>query len=283
LVFAFAILLWLAVRRRWSRLAKVLAGFIAAAALLGVVDFATWGTPFRSFIQYVQFNVLSGASAQAFGQAPWYFYVPWVLLFLPPWAWPGVPVSVRQERAVPVGLFAAAFYLLAISITPHKEVRFLYPALALIGISTGPNFVRWCESMSHQWVSRVAYLGAVALGAAVLLPIDSASSGFARALDEMRAVRGDQFRAIVRAGRGEHVSGLLIVGDGLWGVGGFFYIGKPIPWNRCDSPQEPTFQMAMREPQINRVVTYNGIGIGELQSSGFRVLDRIGRATVLER
>lgn len=101
--------------------------------------------------------------------------------------------------------------------------------------------------------------------------------------DETRAVRGDQFRAIVRASRGDDVKGLLIVGDGLWGVGGFFYIGKNIPWDRCDGPQEATFQLAMRDPRVNRVVTYLGAGNGELETSGFHVIDRIGHATVFAR
>jgi hypothetical protein len=173
--------------------------------------------------------------------------------------------------------------------TPHKEVRFLYPSLALIGFVTAPDFVRWCASMTRRWVAMTTFSTALLLGAAVLLPIDATSAGtessaaLARALDEMRAVRGDQFRAIVHAGRGADVTGLLIVGDGIWGVGGFFYIGKPIPWNRCDSPQDAQFQLALQERRVNRVVTYGEIGIRELESGGFRVVERIGHATVLSR
>lgn len=76
LVFAAAVILWLLVRRQWVRAARVLAGAALAAALLGLVDFVTWGAPFHSFIHYVRFNLVSGASAETFGKAPWYFYLP---------------------------------------------------------------------------------------------------------------------------------------------------------------------------------------------------------------
>ena len=51
-------------------------------------------------------------------------------------------------------------------------------------------------------------------------------------------LRGDQFRAIVKAARPEETTGLLIVNEGLWGSGGFFYLGKRIVWLTCDWPQD---------------------------------------------
>ena len=98
-----------------------------------------------------------------------------------------------------------------------------------------------------------------------------------------RDLRGDQFRAIVKASRPAEVTGLLIVNEGLWGSGGYFYIGKHIPWLTCDWPRDPAFQIAMRDTRFNRVVTFEGRALAELQAAGFKVLGQEGRETILGR
>jgi hypothetical protein len=100
---------------------------------------------------------------------------------------------------------------------------------------------------------------------------------------ELQAQRGDQFRAIIAATRPDEVTGLLIVNEGIWGAGGSFYIGKPIPWLNADQPSEYGFQLAMRDKRVNRVVTYDGRAMAALQEAGFKVLGQIGQATVLGR
>jgi hypothetical protein len=96
-------------------------------------------------------------------------------------------------------------------------------------------------------------------------------------------LRGDQFRAIVSATRDDGAHGLLIVNEGLWGAGGYFYLGKNIPWGTCDWPQDANFQGAMRDTRINRAVTFEGRALDELQAAGFRVVEQVGRETVLAR
>jgi GPI mannosyltransferase 3 len=95
--------------------------------------------------------------------------------------------------------------------------------------------------------------------------------------------RGDQFRAIVRATRDDDTRGLLIVGEGIWGAGGYFYLGRNIPWGTADWATDPFFHQAMARPQINRAVTYDGRCLDELVAAGFQVRERIDRATVLSR
>jgi hypothetical protein len=98
-----------------------------------------------------------------------------------------------------------------------------------------------------------------------------------------RDLRGDQFRAIVKATRPADVTGLLIVNEGIWGAGGFFYVGKHIPWLTCDWPHDPAFQLAMRDPRFNRVVTFEGRALPELQAAGFGIIGTEGRETILAR
>ena len=78
-------------------------------------------------------------------------------------------------------------------------------------------------------------------------------------------------------------TGLLIVNEGLWGSGGYFYLGKNIPWATCDWPSDFNFQRAMRDHRFNRCVSYDGRAISELQAAGFRLIDQIGLASILER
>jgi len=208
-----------------------------------------------------------------FGAAPPGFYA-WPLFALTPlWVWPGLWLAAPRERfraSAPAA--AAVLYLIAVAATPHKESRFLYPAQQLLALAAAPAFTRWVLARRPRLrEGLLAAAFASGLGLYVLPPPDLAD------------VRGDQFRAIVRATRDPAATGLLIVGEGIWGSGGYFYIGKRIPWTVADWPQDGNFQAAMRAPQINRAVTINGQCLAELQQAGFRVAGQEGRETILER
>jgi GPI mannosyltransferase 3 len=272
LVFAAAGLGFLALVRRWRSLKGAVAGGVAVAVGLAVLDWVTWGAPLRSLFGYLRFNVFTGG-ASSFGTEPPYFYA-WPLFVLSPlWVWPGLFLASRRERfQVSAPAAAALLYLVAIIATPHKESRFVYPAEALLAMAAAPAFVRWLLERARP--VRAALLAAAfasGLGLYLRPPSDLADG------------RGDQFRAIVRAARDPGMTGLLIVGEGVWGAGGYFYIGKRTPWTVADWPQDANFQAAMRSPQINRVVTFDGQALAELQQAGFRVVGQEGRETILAR
>jgi hypothetical protein len=273
-VVVLAALLWLVGARRWRLLASTCLAGLAVALGLGALDWATWGKPFHSLLAYVDFNVLSGKAAEAFGRAEARFYLHPFLSAVPLWAWGAVPLgllAVRQRPAVSLPLFCAAVYLAAIISTPHKEERFLYPGLVLLVLAAAPPVSAFLLGQAHppvRWGLAALALATTLLPARFYPPQD---------------LRGDQFRAIVAATRDEDARGLLIVNEGLWGAGGFFYIGKRIPWATCDWPADPNFQAAMREPTINRAVTFEGRALAELQAAGFRVVREFGRETVLAR
>lgn len=315
-VFVLAALVWLVVTRRWSRLAWCCLAGGAVALGLGALDWATWGTPFHSFWAYARFNVFSDGAAKNFGSAPPEFYVPIFFSALPWWAggaallwvlglkprFAGVLLllatvalvsaarfsgtmegrilymglalgvfSLRWLRTGSLPLFCAGAYLLAVSATAHKEERFLYPALVLTLLAAAPPVAGFLVRQVRR-VPRAA-LVVLALGSSVLPvrvfpPFD---------------LRGDQIRGIVAATRGKDVRGLLIVNEGVWGAGGYFYIGKNIPWRTGIWPQEPSFRAALRNPIYNRAVTFNGHALDELQAAGFRVVGQVGRETILAR
>ena len=273
-VMVLAALVWLVAARRWRTLGFTCLAGLGVALALGALDAATWGQPFHSLRAYVDFNVLSGQAAARFGASPPSFYVAPLLAALPLWSWAAVPLGWRAWRQRP-GLslpgWCAAVYVLALLATPHKEERFLYPGLVLFVLAAAPQVAGFVGGLGEAGASRV---GALGLLATTLL------AGARYPSEDLRA---DQFRAIVAATRAPSVRGLLIVNEGLWGAGGFFYLGKNIPWLTCDWPQDANFQAAVRDARFNRAVTFEGRALEALEAAGFRVVERVGRETVLAR
>lgn len=270
-VVVVAALGWLFLRRRWKTVAFACLAGLAVALGLGALDWVTWHRPFHSLLAYFDFNVRSGRAALTFGSSPAYFYLQWIGLWLPLWAWVGLVFSWRYEKPrLPLPLVAAVLYVLAVSFTAHKEERFLYPALVLVAVSSAAGLHRAVGRLREGRARTGAWALALALGLLVLAA-------------KQPELRGDQFRAIVRATRDERASGLLIIADGIWGAGGNFYIGKNIPWTVCDFPTDLAFLGAMGDPRFNRVVSRWERAFPELAQAGFRQLERIGDATVWAR
>ncbi|MCY1016047.1 glycosyltransferase family 39 protein [Pyxidicoccus sp. MSG2] len=273
-IFVLASLVWLVAARRWRLLAFTCAGGLAVAAGLGALDWATWGSPFHSFIAYARFNVFSGDAAARFGSDPPSYYARPLLTAVPLWAWGAALLGVaalRQRRSLSLPLWCAAVYTGVLLATAHKEERFLYPGLVLAVLAAAAPVAAFITARARpaaRW-SLVALALATGLGTAAFFPSGD--------------LRADQFRAIVAATEGGGARGLLIVNEGLWGAGGFFYLGQQIPWLTCDWPRDGAFQHAMRDRNFNRAVTFEDRALAELQAAGFRVARRIGRETLLVR
>lgn len=265
-------LLWLAARRRWRPLAAAIAGGAAVALLLAGLDWATWGRPFHSLLAWARFNVLSDGAVRAFGAEPPRFYLPLLLGMVPAWVWPSVgfallrPAPGRPRIDLPLAMAAVA--LLALLATPHKEERFLYPVVVLLVLSAAPALARAVERLPGAWS---AALAAVAVGLSV------------SCTGSTRDARGDEFRALVRSARSPEATGLLIVNEGLWGAGGYFYLGKRIPWLTCDFPSDSGFRIAIGDARFNRAITFEGRALDALDAAGFRVVGTVGRETMLAR
>ncbi len=265
-------LAWLAACRRWRALLLTVAGGAAVALVLGALDAWSWGRPFHSLLAWTRFNVFSDAAANAFGGEPPRFYVFLLLGFVPAWVWPvlgfGLVRPAPGRSRVGVALAMALAALGALLATPHKEERFLYPVVVLLVLEAAPTLGRLLETLRRPFAP---VLGTVALGCSLLSHSTTVDA------------RGDEFRALVRSARGPEVRGLLIVNEGLWGSGGFFYLGKRIPWLTCDWPSDASFRLAMGDGRFNRAITFEGRGLEALGAAGFRITGTVGRETMLER
>ncbi|WP_257459602.1 glycosyltransferase family protein [Archangium lipolyticum] len=274
MVFVIASLGWLLAGRQWRVLGGWVMGGAGVALGLALLDWLTWGRPLHSLWAYTTFNVFSGQAAEKFGAEPPGYYVPIWLKVLPLWSWFGLWGVLRRHRSALPFLGSAALYLVAISATAHKEDRFLYPATVLWVVGTAPATVELFVSLRLIQVRAAAALGALVLSLATPLRLEPPR-------------KKDHFQAIVRATRSPDTRGLLYINEvpneSVWGAGGYFYIGKDIPWLTADRPGDANFQAAMKDPTYNRVVTFRSLAVPELERHGFSVVERIGRATVLAR
>lgn len=265
-----AALAWVAARRRWGLLGWTAVGLGFVLLALGALDWASWGTPWHSVGRWFGFNVGSAGVARTFGAEPPGYYWPFLWREVPLWTWPALALGLRWLRPrLGVAGAMAGVMLLALLRTAHKEERFLYPVVVLLVAEAAPALGALLERLKARWQR----------GAAAVLALASTVVAARPSMD----LRGDQFRAIVKATRPAEVTGLLIVNEGLWGAGGFFYMGKHIPWLTSDWPRDGAFQAAMRDQRFNRAVTFEDRALPELQGAGFRVLGREGRETILGR
>lgn len=136
-LFGVVSLLWLLQQRR-QREALIFAGAGAAALVVGsgLLDWLSWGRPFHSLFAYVDFNLLRGG-ASTFGVEPFGYYARslWtssgpVLLVL-------AALCVLGGLRAPVVGMSVLLDVLVHSFIPHKELRFLVPALPLVGVLVG--------------------------------------------------------------------------------------------------------------------------------------------------
>jgi phosphatidylinositol glycan class B len=135
-LFVLVFLATLLLSRRW-REALAFCGTGAGVALFGgLLDWATWGRPFHSFLVYVEFNLLHDG-ASTFGVEPFSYYATTL------WSSMG-PLLLVLVACFCVGAFyepvlggAVVAYVLAHCVLPHKEFRFLVPCFPLFAAVTG--------------------------------------------------------------------------------------------------------------------------------------------------
>lgn len=282
-------MVWLLLERRWKTFALATTGGALIALGLGLLDKLTWGEWFHSLLHYFQYNVTSGAAAQAFGAAPWWSYVP--RLLLAPFAFIGLGLSVRRDRTTRwAGLALLVLSVLAgVLLWQSQRFASLQPMTPWLGAGA-LLALAWLllrddvEQPSVLIASALGYLAILSATAhkedrfvypALVLLTVAAAPTFVkwvrdggpprRAVGGLLAAAGvafflfpspfdvqrkEQFQLVARDA--PRTTGLVIMNEGMWGSPGFFYLGKNIPWCPCDFPHDQCFQVAARDPRFNR-------------------------------
>lgn len=229
-VFAAGAVVVLMARRRWREAAEALAVLALWAALFGLLDRLTWGGWFHSAVEYLRFNLVEGKAALWGTSGPWYYAdklwssMPTLALIL------AVLVPLGAVRSPGLAGLTAAFLLLH-SLTPHKELRFILPALPLIcalaALGT-ETFARFAPSRLAQ----VALLAAALISAARFRELTFGELGQyegvrpnASAFDD----NGPVNRLLLAAHRQPDLCGLKVEAVHIAWSGGYTYFHRDLP------------------------------------------------------
>eukprot|EP01031_Cornospumella_fuschlensis_P014209 gene14209-17367_t len=108
-------------------------------AVLGVLDWITWGVPFNSIIQYIKYqgSSIGETGPGKFGFVPWYSYPGWILAYYSgAFALMAVTALVGLRR-LPLLLVIAVFNVLVLELVAMKFPRYIYPGVPLVLVLCG--------------------------------------------------------------------------------------------------------------------------------------------------
>jgi hypothetical protein len=249
---------------RLSRELKRVAIATGAAVVLGagMLDWATWGTPFHSYIENIRVNVVMGKSSN-YGVASWYAYFAIYARIWGMWAAPILALAVVGARRVPLLALGVGLVLLVHVPVAHKEYRFAYPAMLLVIMLAGVGaaiLVAWFE---RRRGGRFATLIAAGLVTVMLAASLSGAAGFHGSKTQIAKVwTSEQFHWHRRQGGLEAMRIIHdrpdVCGVGLgmgWGdTGGYTYLHTHIPLYPFPSKKV----MWQHVPNFNALLTQVG-------------------------
>jgi hypothetical protein len=213
-------------------------------------------------VAYLQVN-LGPEAGERFGREPWWYFgyrlgwLPWPLLLGLPW------LDRARLRALPPALL----YLLALSATPHKEERFLFPVILWMAMEGAAAFVTalWTLGRGARAARRMRVVAALCfvVGGVCVYAVQP-------------DLGSDLHRATIFAGEDAALTGLLIADPGgLWGGPGQFSVGRPLEI-AYGLPGEDSFVRALEDRRVNRMIASRGLGRAEAEHAGFHVIREVG-------
>jgi hypothetical protein len=278
-VFCVGLLAVLLAQRRWRAAGESLAVLAGWAFAYGLLDRLTWGRWFHSALVYLEFNLLKDG-ASGWGTAPFSYYGRVLFTGMPAVSvLTGVLALVAARRAPGLLAVTLLFFVLH-ALQPHKELRFLVPALplftALAGVGLDVLLGRW----SPRAVRAGAALGVVAVAALSGARAGSLTFGDVGQYEDSRPQAsawddvGDVNRLLLAASRVKELCGLKIEVVHLAWTGGYSYLHQPVPLYPPNGPPR-------RSGLYSHVITFPAYAPGEvLARSGPVVLSRLREGCV---
>lgn len=204
-VAALAVAALVAARdRKATHVLALAAGGALALSAQGLFDLATTGHFLGPLLANLRYNAAPPEGLTR--MSPLAYVGLFVLLTAPPATLVIAPAMWRAARALPLVSIPWAAFVLAHSLIPHKEERFMIPVLPLflILLAAAPSaFTRAQRAGSWRWLSRLGTplaVWAVALHLA-LLPVGLASRSQAGVREALASLREDgEARALLVMG-----------------------------------------------------------------------------------
>ncbi len=236
---------WL--RRPSSRLAT---GLAASMLCLGLVDKLIWDGWFHTPIGYFTANVLEGLAATE-GVQPWYRYFQWGLSDLLEASPILLVFLLLGIRRGPQLALAAAVFLAAHSLVPHKQPRFVWPILPLALMLMALGF-----EQVYQWLGdRTMRLVGVALIVCALLP--GVWLRFESIQWNLEPSRGASL-VLAKVGRLPDLTGVAIYGAPDVVCGNYFFLRRDVPYIAKGVPDHEVIRSNpdWQQGTINYLITH---------------------------
>jgi hypothetical protein len=227
--------LLVAARRDRARTVQVALVFFIWAIAYGVLDRLTWGRWFQSAITYIHFTAVQGRSSEwGVSPATYYVHAMWTSMGLLAVA-AGALALLAAKRAG--GLVAlTAGIVLIYSLIPHKEFRFLFPVLPLMGALAGVGlddvFHRTAGRRGLAWAILLCWLGLAVSSSLRVdgpglknLSIDVSAGERSGPSDESGSVN----RLLLAAYHEASICGLHIETSHWAWTGGYSYLHRRVP------------------------------------------------------
>jgi phosphatidylinositol glycan class B len=235
--------LWPNWRTTRERAPAMLAGATVMLFAAGILDTVTLGCPLASLWRYILYNVYYGVSS-SFGVEPWNYYLRAEL-----GTWGGAVasillLSILGARRMPL-LLAAALAILAVhSSIPHKEYRFVFPAVELLMVLVGVGLAQLARWGKDRWRGQsVSGTVAISVGVAIASSFWAAMSFIVWSGPILAGLRDSAHDNLLAASFVAH--GPAPCGIGLYGRGGddwaayggytYFHWAAPMYWPKDEA------------------------------------------------
>jgi len=232
-LFAVVFALMLLPQRRYREAVAFCSMGLGVALFGGLLDWLTWGRPFHSLIAYFQFNLIIGGASD-FGVEPFSFYITTLWSSVGPFILLLAGLFLVGATVEPILGGTVAIFILAHSVLPHKELRFLMPCFPLFATVCGVGVERILRRFPIPWL--------IPVGAGLASTVAFAHSLYRLRYEDMGQYRGTP-RASLPVWKNEEEPTLLLANVGqradLCGVavlraragftGAYTYLHRDVP------------------------------------------------------
>jgi len=232
-LFALVFALMLVPQRRFREALEFCSMGLGVLLFGGLLDWITWGRPFHSLITYFQFNLVIGGASD-FGVEPFSFYITTLWSSTGPVVVPLAVLFLIGAVAEPILGGAVAIFVLAHSVLPHKELRFLMPSFPLLATVVAVGIERVLRRFTVPWpVSVSAALGATAAFSHSLYRLDYEDMGqyrgTPRASLPIWKTEEEPTLLLAEAGQDPSLCGVAVLQARAGFTGGYTYLHRDVP------------------------------------------------------